>query len=77
MADIAKYGKYILHTHIARMNDDRGTPSAEDEGDVRAFLSTLEGIGYCGRMSLECSYLPDFETAIKNYVDLLGSMGVM
>ena len=77
MADIAKYGKYILHTHIARMNDDRGAPSTEDEGDVRAFFSALEGIGYCGRMSLECSYRPDFETAVKNYVDLLRSMGVM
>lgn len=77
MADIAKYGKYIIHTHIARMNDDRGAPAAEDEGDVQTFLSALKGIGYCGRMSLECSYHPDFETAVKNYADLLVSMGVM
>ena len=76
MADIAKYGKYILHTHIARMNDDRGAPEAEDADDVKAFVSALESVGYNGRMSLECLYCPDFETAVKNYAELLENIKI-
>ena len=76
MADIARYGKYILHTHIARMNDDRGAPEAEDADDVKAFVSALESVGYNGRMSLECSYKPDFDTAVKNYAELLENIKI-
>ena len=76
MADIAKYGKYILHTHIARMNDDRGAPAAEDADDVKAFVSALESVGYNGRMSLESSYKPDFDTAVRHYSDLLSDLGL-
>ena len=76
MADIAKYGKYIIHVHIARMNEDRGTPTLADADWVTDAVLALERIGYSGRMSLESSYEPDFETAVKNYAELLESIKI-
>ena len=76
MADIEKYGKYIIHVHIARMNEDRGTPTLADADWVTDVVLALERIGYSGRMSLESSHEPDFETAVKNYAELLESIKI-
>ncbi len=63
-ADIAKYGAGLFHTHLARMNEDRGAPAMEDIEDVRKFISALQASGYDGRMSLECTFRPDLVTAV-------------
>ncbi len=76
MADIEKYGKHIIHVHMARMNEDRGAPTLKDADCVRAVVAALERIGYSGRISLESSYDPDFETAVQNYAYLLEEIGL-
>ncbi len=75
MADIQTYGEYILHTHIARRNDDRGAPCLENGADdAKEFLAALQSIGYRGRMSLEASSKVDFEESVSRYADLLRSL---
>lgn len=76
MSDIEKYGKHIIHVHIARMNEDRGTPTLADADWVTDAVLALERIGYRGRMSLESSYKPDFDTAVKNYAELLENIKI-
>ena len=76
MSDIEKYGKHIIHVHIARMNEDRGTPTLADADWVTDAVLALERIGYRGRMSLESSYKPDFDTAVRHYSDLLSDLGL-
>ena len=76
MSDIEKYGKHIIHVHIARMNEDRGTPTLADADWVTNAVFALDRVGYSGRMSLESSYYPDFETAVKNYAYMLEAIGV-
>ena len=73
-SDIAKYGKGILHTHLARMNEDRGAPTMADIEDVRTFIKSLEGIGYDARMSLECTFRPTFDEAISKSADMFAAM---
>ncbi len=73
-ADIKKYGEGLIHTHLARMNEDRGAPTMDDIEDVRTFMKSLEGIGYDARMSLECTFRPTFEEAISKSADMFAAM---
>ena len=62
---IKNAGEMLIHTHLARARDDRRIPTSEDREDCRNMAEALKACGYTGRMSLEGSYEPDFETAIK------------
>ena len=73
--EIAKYQKYIIHTHIARRNRDRSTPSIDDEIEVKKFIDTLKSIGYGGRMSLESRIRTDFYSAARDFSTLLRYLG--
>lgn len=74
MADIATYGEHILHAHIARRNDDRRIPLTEDAVDLIEFWTALQNARRCKRMSLEGSFHPDFESAVKEFYELWTSV---
>ena len=69
--DIRKYGKHIIHAHLARRNEDRGAPTMADEASIREFTDALNDIGYNDRISVEGKYRPDLETAAKATFELL------
>lgn len=78
MADIKRYSEYIIHTHIARRNDDRGAPCLENgANDARDFIAALEDAGYHGRMSLESSSKLGFENSVIGYAQLLRHLIVL
>ena len=54
----------IVHAHIARPNEDRLSPKAEDVETVAHWAELLKSIGYDGAISLECRY-KNFEDDIK------------
>jgi len=68
MADICRYGEHIIHTHIAKRDDSRSVPSRLDFAD---FNSALDGIGYSGRMSLECFCKDSFEVIASDFYSLV------
>jgi len=51
---IGRAGRLIHHCHIAEK--DKRTPPGTAGDDFRPFLKALNGIGYRGRMSLECRW---------------------
>ena len=53
----------LIHAHYARPVD-RDAPYAENQADLQAVLEALKTCPGIERMSLECSYKPDFDTAI-------------
>ncbi len=63
-AELPEAKPFLWHTHLARPNPDRNAPTAADAGAVGQYAKALSDIGYRGRMSLECAWRPDFETAI-------------
>lgn len=54
----------VWHAHIARANDDRGVPLAEDAEQVKAWAAALKASGYDARLSVEAVFTPDFQTAV-------------
>ena len=76
MADVVKYGRHIIHTHLARRNIDRRIPTIEDMDQVGLFFDALSAIGYEGRMSLEGTYYPDFDASIAAAMQLFRGLGV-
>ena len=61
----------IIHTHIARPNADRRIPTIVDREICSQWANALKSIGYNGRISLEGSYYPDFETALQTVQPIL------
>lgn len=59
----------LVHAHLARA--DRQTPVPGDEAEIDPKIAYLKKVGYDSRISLECKYTPDFETAIKNAYPLM------
>ncbi len=55
----------LTHVHLARPDPDRGDPKKEDVPALCAWNEKLRSIGYAGRISLECRWNPDFDTAAK------------
>lgn len=66
---LSRAGKLLKHTHICTF--DRLCPTLEANGDeLIPLVKALKATGYEGRMSYECMYKPDFNTAIENAVSL-------
>ena len=76
MGDVVRYGRHIIHTHLARSSDDRYIPAAGDIDHVRPFFDALAAIGYKGRMSLEGRYHPDFNESIAAAMGLFKLLGI-
>ena len=54
----------IIHAHIARPDPDRKYPTAADKEACKLWARTLHDIGYEGRISLECSFCGEYDTAL-------------
>lgn len=57
------FAELLYHTHYARP-DDRNVPQAEDEASVAALAELLKKCPNAERISLECIWKPDFDTAV-------------
>ena len=54
----------VWHAHIARANEDREVPRAEDAEQVKVWADALKLSGYDARLSVEAIFNPDFKTAV-------------
>lgn len=66
LSTLPELSRYLFHVHLTRPDSDRGAPTVADMAAMRPWLEALRQLGYQGRVSLECIYRPDFETAIRN-----------
>ena len=67
--EILKYGKYIVHCHIAEK--ESRTPPGVMGDDFRPYLKSLKQIGYKGGLSIECFKYNDFDKEIKTGIEVL------
>ena len=67
--EIVKYGKHIVHCHIAEK--EKRTPPGVKGDDFRPYLSSLKKIGYNGGLSIECFLYTDFDKEIKTGIEVL------
>ncbi len=68
-SEIVKYGKYIVHCHIAE-KEERTPPGVKGD-DFRPYLGALKQIGYQGGLSIECFKYDDFDKQIKTGLEVL------
>lgn len=57
-------GDMLGHVHLARANEDRAMPYAEDVPQCEEWAAALKACGYDARISLEGNFLPSFEEAV-------------
>ena len=67
--EIIKYGKHIVHCHIAEK--ESRTPPGVKGDDFRPYLSALKKIKYNGGLSIECFKYNDFDSEIKTGIAVL------
>lgn len=67
--EILKYGKHIVHCHIAEK--ESRTPPGVKGDDFRPYLRALKQIGYNGGLSIECFQYTDFNKEIKTGIEVL------
>ncbi len=68
---VADSNGMLRHVHLARANDDRRIPTADDIDSCRPWAEALKKCGYDLRISLEGAFLPDVHKAIKNVKPVL------
>jgi sugar phosphate isomerase/epimerase len=68
-SEIVKYGKHIVHCHIAEK--ESRTPPGVKGDDFRAYLGALKKIKYKGGLSIECFTYTDFEKEARRGVEVL------
>jgi len=68
-AEIVKYGKHIVHCHIAEK--ESRTPPGVKGDDFRPYLSALKKINYKGGLSIECFVYTDFEKEARKGIEVL------
>lgn len=56
---------WLAHLHLARANDDRAMPYDEDIPKIEEWADAVKQSCYNGRLSLEGSYLPEFDECIR------------
>lgn len=57
---------WLAHLHLARANDDRAMPYDEDIPKIEEWANAVRESGYKGNLSLEGSYLPEFDECIHH-----------
>jgi sugar phosphate isomerase/epimerase len=67
--EIVKYGKHIVHCHIAEK--ESRTPPGVKGDDFRPYLSALKKINYKGGLSIECFVYTDFEKEARKGIEVL------
>lgn len=63
-------GDLLTHVHLARFSD-RSNPTLANEEEILPYIQVLRKIGYNGRISLECSFQPDFHVGVAESYRLL------
>ena len=66
---IVKFGKHIVHCHIAEKQNR--TPPGVAGDDFKAYLSALKKIKYKGGLSIECFVYQDFDSQAKKGIEVL------
>lgn len=65
-------GELLIHTHLARANDDRQMPRTEEDYEAcKVWANALKKCGYNARMSLEGSFKPEFSETIEDVLPAL------
>ncbi|GGC13276.1 sugar phosphate isomerase/epimerase family protein [Dyadobacter sediminis] len=67
--EIVKYGKHIVHCHIAEK--ENRTPPGVKGDDFRPYLGALKKINYKGGLSIECFVYTDFEKEARKGIEVL------
>jgi sugar phosphate isomerase/epimerase len=67
--EILKYGKHIVHCHIAEK--ESRTPPGVKGDDFRPYLGALKKINYAGGLSIECFVYTDFDKEAKKGIEVL------
>ncbi len=62
----------LIHTHLARANEDRQMPRTEEDYEAcKVWANALKKCGYTARMSLEGSFKPEFTETIEDVLPAL------
>ncbi len=65
-------GDLLIHTHLARAEDDRQMPVTESDLEAcKVWANALKKNGYTARMSLEGSFKPEFTETIEDVLPAL------
>ncbi len=65
LATLPDNADLLLHAHYARPGD-RNFPGAEDEASLRDIAEVLKKCPHIERISLECVWKPDYDTAVRD-----------
>ena len=69
---IENAGELLIHTHLARAEEDRQMPRTEsDLATCSVWANALKKCGYNARMSLEGSFKPEFTQAVEDVLPAL------
>ncbi len=71
LAALSTVGDRLLHAHIARPAPDRHAPTEADDETVTAWAAILRTCPSVERLSLECIFSPDLETALRHSVGVM------
>ncbi len=71
LASLPTFGDTLIHAHIARASADRNAPVPEDAATLALWADTLARCPSVERISLECIWAPDFDTAVRVAAPLL------
>lgn len=64
LSTLPDHADLLLHAHYARPGD-RNAPNAEDEASLRGLAEVLKKCPKIERISLECVWQPDYDTAVR------------
>jgi len=67
---LPQYADMLYHTHYARLSD-RGVPQEEDRAQLLRLAELLKQCPNAERISLECSWGPDFDAAIRSAREIM------
>ncbi len=71
LASLPTLGDTLIHAHIARPAADRNAPRQEDAPALATWATVLAQCPSVERISLECCWSPDFESAVRMAAPLM------
>lgn len=72
LASLPDFGDTLIHAHLARGAADRNAPLPEDAETLGQWAGVLAKCPAVERISLECVWAPDFDTAVRVAAPLMG-----
>lgn len=67
---LPQYADLLYHAHYARLSD-RGVPQEEDREQLLRLAELMKQCPKAERISLECSWAPDFDTAVRSAREIM------